>query len=195
MDNKREKWDMGLDYMKTFKMFLDEFKNIKNKEILYKKDLKKYAYLIIFLIQIKNGCRVGEAVDGVLWFYENRNKINWNDTVVGWAKIEKLKKEEYRKITLPRAITKRDLERIEPILKELKNVKKPSIRLSNWLKRHYGINTHSLRYAFITYHAEMNTPAQIIAKMTGHKNLNYIVHYTQQRVADKMLLNTPEPEE
>jgi integrase len=193
MENKREKWDMGLNYMETFKMLLEEYNKVKNMDILYKKDLKKYAYLMIFLIQIKNGCRIGEAINGILWFAENRDKLNWNDTITGWTRIEKLKNEEYRKITLPSAITKNDIERVLPILLELKNVKKPSIRLSNWLKRHYGINTHSLRYAFITYHAEINTPAQIIAKMTGHKNLNHIVHYTQQKVADKVLLNTPEP--
>jgi len=193
MENKREKWDMGLDYMETFKMLIEEYDKVSMGQVLYKKDLKKYAYLMIFLIQIKNGCRIGEAINGALWFCENIYKLNWDGTITGWTRIEKLKNEEYRKITLPSAITKNDIERVLPILLELKKVKKPTIRLSNWLKRHYGINTHSLRYAFITYHAEINTPAQIIAKMTGHKNLNHIVHYTQQKVADKVLLNTPEP--
>jgi len=50
-----------------------------------------------------------------------------------------------------------------------------------------GINRHSLRYAFITYLLRKGISPSLIAKITRHKNLNYILTYTQQKTADKIL--------
>ena len=49
------------------------------------------------------------------------------------------------------------------------------------------LNTHSLRYAFITHLARRGISAQIIAKITGHRRLDYILHYTQRVEAEKLL--------
>ncbi len=61
------------------------------------------------------------------------------------------------------------------------------MRIYQWLKNNYGINTHSLRYAFITKFAEMNVSPQLIGKMTGHINLNHLITYVQEKSASKYL--------
>ncbi len=48
-------------------------------------------------------------------------------------------------------------------------------------------NTHSLRYAQITELARQGKPPQLIAKITHHKGLDFILKYTQQKEADNTL--------
>ena len=52
--------------------------------------------------------------------------------------------------------------------------------------REAGFNSHSLRYARISHLAD-KAPLQVIAKITHHKSLNFIVDYTQQKMADAKL--------
>ena len=56
-----------------------------------------------------------------------------------------------------------------------------------WYKRNLDFNTHALRYAFITYLAKQGYSAQLIAKMTGHKKVDYILHYTEKVEAEEIL--------
>ncbi|RLF23437.1 MAG: hypothetical protein DRN15_06345 [Thermoprotei archaeon] len=56
-----------------------------------------------------------------------------------------------------------------------------------YARKELGINRHSLRYAFITYLLRKGISPSLIAKITRHKNLNYILTYTQQKTADKIL--------
>ena len=49
-----------------------------------------------------------------------------------------------------------------------------------------GYNTHALRYAYISYLAREGISAQIIAKITGHMTLKYILYYTQKTEAEKI---------
>jgi integrase len=46
---------------------------------------------------------------------------------------------------------------------------------------------HSLRYAFITYMLRRGMSSSIIAAVTGHKNLNMILKYTERKEAEKLL--------
>jgi hypothetical protein len=52
-------------------------------------------------------------------------------------------------------------------------------------RRHLS-NTHSVRYALITMLAP-TTPPQVIAKITHHARLDYIIKYTQKRAGEKVL--------
>ena len=51
----------------------------------------------------------------------------------------------------------------------------------------YGFNTHSLRYAFITYLLRQGVSPSIIAKITKHSRLDYILTYTQEKTAEEVL--------
>ncbi len=48
-------------------------------------------------------------------------------------------------------------------------------------------NTHSLRYALISFLAKNATDPAIIAKITGHKKLDRIIQYTQTKDAIDIL--------
>ena len=190
MDNEKRKgtWDRGLDFDKTYNLFVEEIEKKKGTELKYKKDIKSMAYLIVALFQLRNGCRIGEAIEGILWICKNKNELNWDKPIEVSVKVEKTKKSIiYRDMYFPSTIKKEDMELINDIILDLENAKKPRMRIYQWLKNHYGINTHSLRYAFITKFAEMNASPQLIAKMTGHVNLNHLITYTQEKTANRML--------
>jgi len=53
--------------------------------------------------------------------------------------------------------------------------------------RRLGINAHSLRYAFITYMLRKGVSPSIIVAITGHKNLNMILKYTEKKAAESIL--------
>jgi len=199
----RKTWDKGIDYEKIYKMFKNDLEKLKNKEILYKNDLKKYAYLIIFLTQLRNGCRIWEAIAAIINFCLNINNIDWESPTV-IVRTQKRKDGTTREIILPKCINKEDIEKVKniflDIVKEFENAKtieerrkiKEKIvkRLDAWLYKNYNkLNSHSLRYAYITYLGRMGTPAQILAKITKHKNINYIEHYTQSQIAREILRN------
>jgi integrase len=184
-------WDKGLDFDNIYRLFERDIEKIReklNNGIIYKKDIKSLAYLTIALFQLRNGCRIGEAIEGMILICKNNNNLNWNKPIEVRVKVEKTKKTvSYRDMVLPSIIKREDIELIRSVILDLENAKKPRMRIYTWLKNHYGINTHSLRYAFITKFAEMNTSPQLIAKMTGHVNLNHLITYTQEKTANRML--------
>ncbi|RLE98603.1 MAG: hypothetical protein DRJ96_00580 [Thermoprotei archaeon] len=60
-------------------------------------------------------------------------------------------------------------------------------RIKTWCRRFLGYNTHALRYAFIGYMARRGVAAQLVARITGHVKLDYILHYTQRVRAEEIL--------
>ena len=53
-----------------------------------------------------------------------------------------------------------------------------------------GFNTHSLRFAGITYYSELAAKTgqapETVANISGHSDLNELLHYQQKKVAQKM---------
>lgn len=49
------------------------------------------------------------------------------------------------------------------------------------------VNAHSLRYAFITYLLKQGVNPTIVARVTGHTKLDFILHYTQAKEAERVL--------
>ena len=176
------KWDRGLDYEDIKGKLTRELDLLRSKKPLYEKDKVKYTYLLLGLIQLRNGCRVGEAIEGLLKFI----RIQEQEVYV---KVEKRKDNAMRKLILPMEISTKDLELVKDIVLRWK--KKPCRRVANnvasWYLRNLGINTHSLRYAYISYLGKKQYPAQIIASITGHKKLDMILGYTQSKIAEDVL--------
>ena len=100
--------------------------------------------------------------------------------------VEKRKDPYYRKVVLPDEINLEDLKFIAETVNS-KDKKALVSCLSHFFKDNYGFSTHALRYAWISYMASINTAPTVIAKITGHKTLNLILHYTQKKLADKAL--------
>ncbi len=69
----------------------------------------------------------------------------------------------------------------------LSGTEKPKEAIKSYCRRTYGFNTHSLRYAFITYLARKGVAPQIIAKITGHRDLSHILTYTERKTAEDLL--------
>ncbi|MDK2946620.1 tyrosine-type recombinase/integrase [Methanothermococcus thermolithotrophicus] len=196
-------WDKGLNYETTYKMLKSELDELRRKPFLYKKQKKKYAYLLTFLLQLRNGCRIWEAITGMITLCINLDEINWNDRVIVKVRTQKRKDGELRDLILPKCVNKNDIELVkEEFIKIMEEVsssetieekKKTRLkivnRLGTWLSKNYGINSHSFRYAYITYLGEQGIPSQVLAKITKHQNINYIEKYTQSKLGSEILKN------
>jgi len=131
----------------------------------------KLTYLAVLLTQLLNGCRVGEAVSAVRGYLHDGE-------VSRTVRVEKRKDNKYRTVIVYDKIPRAALD-----IKSLKvqNVKVFAHRL--------GLNTHTLRYAFITRLLKDGHSPAVIAKITGHKRLDQLLTYVQAREADQLLKN------
>lgn len=176
-------WDRGLDYEKIKRKLTRELKKLRKKKPLYKKDKVRYTYLLLGLIQLRNGCRIGEAIEGLLKFTRSSRKKEV------YVKVEKRKDDAHRILVLPEEITREDLQVAKEVAKTWR--KKPRrkivINVASWYIKRLNINTHSLRYAYISYLAKQKYPPQLIAAITGHKKLDMILKYTQNKIAEDIL--------
>jgi len=164
-------WDYGVDYEKVYRELA--------KLVQTEKDGYTKCYTSIALIALRNGSRIGEAIEAFKEF------LNTSKTKI-YVRVEKHKKEEdYRLMVIPKELVEEDLS----LCRDLLNKKKDHIRanINKYLHRRLGINCHSLRYAFITYMLRRGVSPSIIAAITGHKNLNMILKYTEKKAAENIL--------
>ncbi|MCG2874725.1 MAG: tyrosine-type recombinase/integrase, partial [Acidilobus sp.] len=138
---------------------------------------------VVLLVQLRNGSRIGEAIEAVRQFCETKA------TAVR-VRIEKHKEGDTRLMVLPEELRgKEGKEYLAQACLRLAKVKNPKSAVKVYCKATYGFNTHSLRYAYITYLLSKGVNPSLVAKITGHKNLSYILHYTQLKTAEDILLS------
>jgi integrase len=101
------------------------------------------------------------------------------------VEVSKKKRVEHRKIVVPRELLSVELGPCMELL-SVDDAKLVS-RLKVYSRYTYGFNTHSLRYAFITYLLRQGVSPSIIAKITKHSRLDYILTYTQEKTAEEIL--------
>ena len=106
---KRGTWDIGLDYKEAKNLLLKKLEHYRNKKPLYQREKIAYAYLLVGLIQLRNGCRVGEAIEGLIKI------IKTGDKEVK-VRVEKRKDDVKRLIVLPEELTTEDLKRVEDVV-------------------------------------------------------------------------------
>jgi len=163
----KKKWDQGLDLEYLLSKFKRVLRNPKND--------KDYCYTSILYVQLRNGARIGEAVKAYMVFLKT-GKREFE------VEIEKRKDGEVRRMVIPEG-----LERDRCIWIADEDYNKLVDRLKNYAKRRHKVNTHSIRYAFITFLLKEGVPESIVAKVTGHKKLDYILEYTQKKAAEEVL--------
>jgi len=56
-----------------------------------------------------------------------------------------------------------------------------------FLSRNYGVNVHSLRYAFISAMVKRGVPLPIVCRITHHSKLDFLLTYTSQRYGEEAL--------
>lgn len=182
-ENLNGTFDKGVDYTEANTKFTDEINKLINQDYLNSHELKRLTYLVISLVQLQNGSRISETINAVKQF------IMDHELKIAVVTISKRKDGFKRKMLLPEMITPEMLARIKP---EIKNdsIEKISKKIRMFLTRHYGWNTHSLRYALINYLAiEKKVPVNLVSKLVGHKNLNQLLTYTQNRHVDDLLVS------
>ncbi len=165
------KWDRGVKYADAYKQLVNIIK--ENSAKPGERAARNLAIACILLVQLRNGSRVSEAHEALQKYFETKEKIVS-------VRVRKQKHPEERKMYIPKEVRNVEKSRVLGAYPTLANVEK-------WCERHLGYNTHSLRYAWITEAARRHIAPQIIAKVTGHKTLNMILGYTQQKAADDLL--------
>lgn len=180
-------WDYNLDYKGTYKIINTEIIQLRkdlNAGDISRKNITQFSNLIIGLVQLRNGCRVSEAIQALKIYCRQDNRTCE-------VKVAKREDNYYRKMVLPEAISSHDLAYIST---HVSNFKKRKIRnivscVSQYFQKTFNFSTHALRYSFISYLSANQEPAQIIARVTGHKSINLILHYTSKKIADQVLLS------
>jgi len=165
----RRGWDACLDYREAYSEILGH---------LYKTG---HPWDVVLLVQLRNGSRIGEAIEAVRQFCETKA------TAVR-VRIEKHKEGDTRLMVLPEELrNKEGRELLAKACLRLEKVKAPRVDIADYAKKTFGFNTHALRYAFITYLLKRGVSPSIIAKITGHRSLDYILHYTEVKTAEDIL--------
>jgi len=160
-------WDKGVPFRKAERIILKEMARTRDS------DLKAYCYWAIALIQLKNGARISEAIEAFKKaLASNSRKVE--------VRVRK-SKGETRLIVIPKDVEFRSC---KWLLEENDRAIRERVRVYLWRK---GLNTHSLRYAFITELSSRGLAPQLIASITRHKDLDMITHYVQRREAEDIL--------
>lgn len=154
-------WDKGLELEGILDLLRERIKSAEGAE---------YSYLAVLLTQASNGCRVGEAIEALKQFEATGNRE-------ARVTVEKRRDKAERLIVIPQQIDRALIVK-EDLVKS---------RVKMYAKRKLGINTHSLRYAWITAQVKNNVNPGMIAAITGHKNLNMLMHYIQKKQGEEYL--------
>ncbi|MEM0192263.1 MAG: tyrosine-type recombinase/integrase [Candidatus Korarchaeum sp.] len=169
-------WDRGIDYDLLRKRLLRLYRELREKAEWSKKYRKRLALCMVLLIQLRNGCRVSEAVEGL----QRMTKSGERKAMI---RVRKAKEERLRELVLPKSISDSDLKLVN---QEVEGLTVEQVK--SFARYNLGLNTHTLRYAFITHLAiEKGVQPNVIAKITGHKNLDHLITYTQKVKAEEIL--------
>ena len=166
----RRGWDACLDYREAY------------SEILGHLIKTGHPWDVVLLIQLRNGSRIGEAIEAARAFCETKA------TAVR-VRVEKHKDpNDTRLMVLPEELRgKEGRDYLRQACLRLEKVKAPRVDIADYAKKTFGFNTHALRYAFVTYLLRRGVSPSIIAKITGHRSLDYILHYTEVKTAEDIL--------
>jgi integrase len=162
-------WDRRIDY---------EYAYARLTRLLSSRRVKTKCYSAVLLLQLRNGLRIGEAVDAFTTFV----KTGKREFMVF---VEKKRRPEERLVVVPPELD--DNVRLSCVDVATTDRKVLVNRIKNWVRSALGFNTHSLRYAFITYLLRQGVNPAIIAKITKHSRLDFVLNYTQSKAAEFVL--------
>jgi integrase len=167
-------WDKGLDYETAYSVLLRKIHSAKNTKT-------RLCYFIIALIQLRNGSRISEAIRAFKeWVRTNRTELH--------VRVSKKKKPEERLMIIPSEITQYRLLCVDLLDIDDKVLRN---RVRAVLHYYFKWNTHSLRYAFITYLLRNNVNPAIVSKLVKHSRLDTLLKYVQEKEAERVLREIP----
>lgn len=165
------KWDKGVDFDSMYHRLLRRIHSVK-------KDTTR-CYLAIALIQLRNGSRISEAIRTFKeWIQTSKTEI--------YVKVSKKKRHEDRLMIIPPELEQYRLSCVE-LLDVNDKVLRERVRAI--LYYYFKINTHSLRYAFITYLLRSGVNPALVSKVIRHSRLDTLMSYVQVKEAEKVLKN------
>jgi integrase len=171
-------WDRGLDYEEAYSRIL---------RVLSKNKRHTKCYDAILLLQLRNGARISEALRAFLEYMRGSAKYHpRSKKLVVSVQVSKKKRPEERLIVIPEELSNFDLSVCRELLGE--DPLRLKRRVEQYARDKYGFNTHSLRYAFITYLLMRGVSPSIVAKITKHSRLDFILRYTEEKKAEEILL-------
>jgi integrase len=163
-------WDKGVDYESAYAKIVRHMAKAK---------APAKCYDAVLLLQLRNGLRVSEAVRAFKEFLQRR-------ALEVEVRVSKKRRAEVRTVIVPRELI--DMAALAECRDMLSlDEAKLVTRVKVYCRRRYGFNTHSLRYAFITFLLRQGIPSSIIAKITRHSRLDYVITYTQEKAAEEVL--------
>jgi len=174
----RKGWDMGVSYEELKEEIIKGIKEIKDKEGI--KALTRLAYLITYAIQLRNGARISEAVEAFNKFLRNEYVVKEGKKVAE-VRVRKKKALDTRELIYPEFIPYNLIDKLRKFRIDVRVG-----RAKSYCRRILGVNTHSLRYARITYLLNRGVNPSLVAKITHHSKLDFILEYTQQKQAEKL---------
>jgi integrase len=189
-------FDKGIDYLTIKEQFINElnkiYQLIDDSDYYDNKINKnKLIYLIISMIQLRNGSRISEACSAFREFiikgiYGNRivvkiaksSGMKFNRT----KKKKILMKARYRQMMFPKWIDTKIIDCFKNSHNDFINEERLRKRVLDYLLKNFDCNTHSLRYAYINYMLMIKkTPMNIVSKFVGHTTVSQLVTYTQNK--------------
>jgi len=163
-------WDRGIPYTYAWSKLTSIYRRSKGLD---------RCYAAIALVQLRNGLRASEAVRALAEYIQSK-RLEFE------LQPAKKKRRDPRLVVIPDLLAGEDLAYCLDTLQE-GGLRRATDRYRKWLQRHTGWNTHSLRYSFITHLLEHGVNPAIIAKITKHSRLDYILTYTQEKLARRIL--------
>jgi integrase len=165
------KWDKGLEYELAYSRLLRKIDTVK--------DNNTKCYLIIALIQLRNGSRISESIRAFKeWVKTNKTEL--------YVKVSKKKRLEERLMIIPQEIVHYRLYCVDLVDIEDK-ILRDRVRVT--LYYYFKWNTHSLRYAFITYLLKSGVNPAIVSKIVKHSKLDTLMSYVQVKESERVLKN------
>lgn len=164
-------WDKGIDYETAYALLVRKLKGAS------KKTSKCYAG--IFLIQLRNGSRISEAVRCFKQYLINGG-------LEQRVRVSKKKTVEERLMVIPLELEECEIKRLCVDLLSVDD-RKLINRLKTYASRNLKINTHSLRYSFITYLLKRGVNPAVVSKIIKHSRLDQLLTYVQTKYGEELL--------
>lgn len=139
---------------------------------------KNSLYAALILTQLRNGTRVSETIEAL-------QKYCSSSSSEVEVRVAKKKVDDYRVVVIPNVLLQHK-NNICSELKTRKNIYSLKKSYSMFLLHNYNINSHSLRYKFITQASHV-MPLGYVLKIIKHSNTRFTVHYIASIAANKML--------
>lgn len=173
------KWDLGLDFnearikLETTLRTLGTYLTMQTNRD--RRNGTRFVYFSIAYIQLMNGSRVSEAIEA-LREYVKTGKTEFSSL----AKKTKVP----RMFKIPKLI-----QNYRYLYREYEDIvfKVTKKDVGQLLKKEFGWNTHSLRYAFIRHAIEKGYSAEVLALILGHKKIDTTLNYARNIKAEKIL--------